>query len=89
MIKVFFKDEIEPIKTKGKKGAEEIFDTDEHPRPQTTADQLAKLPNVFKKDNGTVTAGNASGVCDGAASVIICSEEALKNIAILNHWHEF
>jgi acetyl-CoA acyltransferase 2 len=74
----FFKDEIEPIKTKGKKGAEEIFDTDEHPRPQTTLEQLSKLPAVFIKDKGTVTAGNASGICDGAAAVIICTEEALK-----------
>jgi acetyl-CoA acyltransferase 2 len=73
-----FKDEIEPIKTKGKKGAEESFDTDEHPRPQGTIEQLSKLPSVFIKDKGTVTAGNASGVCDGAAAVIICSEEALK-----------
>lgn len=72
-----FKDEIEPIKVKGKKG-DELFDTDEHPRPQSTLEQLAKLPAVFKKDKGTVTAGNASGICDGAAAVIICSEEAVK-----------
>ncbi|CAF1089812.1 unnamed protein product [Adineta ricciae] len=73
-----FKDEIEPIKLKGKKGAEESFDTDEHPRPQSTIETLSKLPAVFIKDKGTVTAGNASGVCDGAGAVIICSEEALK-----------
>ncbi len=72
-----FKDEIEPIKTKGKKG-EESFDTDEHPRPQSTIEQLSKLPAVFIKDKGTVTAGNASGICDGAATVIVCNEEALK-----------
>ena len=74
----YFKDEIEPVKTKGKKGVEESFDTDEHPRPQSTIEQLGKLPAVFKKENGTVTAGNASGVCDGAAAVIVCNEEALK-----------
>ena len=74
----FFKDEIEPIKTKGKKGAEDVFDTDEHPRPQSTLETLSKLPAVFKKENGTVTAGNASGVCDGAGAVLICTEEALK-----------
>lgn len=74
----FFKDEIEPVKTKGKKGVEESFDTDEHPRPQSTIEQISKLPAVFIKDKGTVTAGNASGVCDGAAAVIICNEEALK-----------
>ncbi|CAF2431563.1 unnamed protein product [Rotaria sp. Silwood2] len=73
-----FKDEIEPIKTKGKKGAEEVFDTDEHPRPQSSIEQLSKLPAVFIKDKGTVTAGNASGICDGAGAVIICNEEALK-----------
>ncbi|CAF1221336.1 unnamed protein product [Rotaria magnacalcarata] len=72
-----FKDEIEPIKTKGKKG-EEIFDTDEHPRPQTSLEQMSKLPAVFIKDKGTVSAGNASGVCDGAGAVIICDEESLK-----------
>lgn len=74
----FFKDEIEPVKTKGKKGVEESFDTDEHPRPQSTIEQISKLPAVFIKDKGTVTAGNASGICDGAAAVIICNEEALK-----------
>ncbi|CAF1024928.1 unnamed protein product [Rotaria sordida] len=73
-----FKDEIESIKTKGKKGADELFDTDEHPRPQSNMEQLSKLPTVFIKDKGTVTAGNASGICDGAAAVIICNEEALK-----------
>jgi acetyl-CoA acyltransferase 2 len=73
-----FKDEIEPIKTKGKKGTEEVFDTDEHPRPQTTIEQLNKLPAVFIKGTGTVSAGNASGICDGAAAVIVCSEEAVK-----------
>jgi len=73
-----FKDEIKPIKTKGKKGAEESFDTDEHPRPQSTIEQLSKLPAVFIKDKGTVSAGNASGICDGAAAVIICDEESLK-----------
>ena len=72
-----FKDEIEPVKIKGKKG-EESFEIDEHPRPQTTIETLTKLPAVFKKENGTVTAGNASGICDGAGAVIICSEEALK-----------
>ncbi|EDL09511.1 acetyl-Coenzyme A acyltransferase 2 (mitochondrial 3-oxoacyl-Coenzyme A thiolase), isoform CRA_a [Mus musculus] len=50
---------------------------DEHARPQTTLEQLQKLPSVFKKD-GTVTAGNASGVSDGAGAVIIASEDAVK-----------
>jgi acetyl-CoA acyltransferase 2 len=54
-----------------------MMTTDEHPRGKTTIESLAKLPSVFKK-NGTVTAGNASGICDGAAANIIASEEAVK-----------
>lgn len=53
------------------------FEIDEHPKPQTTLETLARLPTVFKKD-GTVTAGNASGVSDGAASLLLASEEAVK-----------
>lgn len=71
-----FKDEIAPVKIKGKKG-EELFLIDEHARGDATIEELGKLPAVFKK-NGTVTAGNASGVCDGAASVIIADEESVK-----------
>ena len=52
------------------------FEIDEHPRPDATIESLAKLPTVFKR-NGTVTAANASGVCDGASAVIIASEEAV------------
>lgn len=72
----FFKDEIAPVKVKGKKGDEQ-FTTDEHPRQNAKIEDMNKLPAVFKK-NGTVTAGNASGICDGAAAVIIASEEAVK-----------
>ena len=57
--------------------ATESFTTDEHPRGKATMESLAKLPSVFKKD-GTVTAGNASGICDGAAANIVASESALK-----------
>ncbi|CAI5787816.1 3-ketoacyl-CoA thiolase, mitochondrial [Podarcis lilfordi] len=71
-----FKAEMAPIEVKTKKGKQSM-ERDEHPRPETTLEQLAKLPTVFKKD-GTVTAANASGVCDGAGAVIIASEEALK-----------
>src|SRR5579871_1327346 len=74
----YFKDEIEPIKIKGKKGQDELFDTDEHPRPQTNIEQLSKLPTVFLKENGTVTAGNASGISDGAAALLLSNEEGLK-----------
>nr|CAD2157036.1 unnamed protein product [Meloidogyne enterolobii] len=72
----YFKSEIEPIKIKGKKGAETLFEVDEHPR-EVSAEQLAKLPPVFKK-NGLVNAGNASGVCDGAAAVIVADEESVE-----------
>lgn len=71
-----FKAEITPIKIKVK-GKDVDFTVDEHPRPQTTIEGLAKLPSLFKK-NGTVTAGTASGICDGASAVIVVSEDAIK-----------
>lgn len=71
-----FKEEIVPIEVKTRKG-KVMMDLDEHPKPGTTAEQLGKLPAVFMK-NGTVNAGNASGICDGAACVILASEEACK-----------
>uniref|UniRef100_A0A667Y8J6 Acetyl-CoA acyltransferase 2 n=1 Tax=Myripristis murdjan TaxID=586833 RepID=A0A667Y8J6_9TELE len=71
-----FTAEIAPIDVKAKKGTVAMAQ-DEHPRPQTTLEQMAKLPPVFKK-GGTVTAANASGVSDGAAAVVIASEDALK-----------
>lgn len=71
----YFKAEIEPIKLKTKKG-EEIFEVDEHPR-ETTIESLEKLPPVFKKD-GLVNAGNASGVCDGAAALVVSDESSLQ-----------
>lgn len=70
-----FKDEIVPITYSTRKG-EVVFDTDEHPR-QTSMEKLAKLRPAFKKD-GTVTAGNASGINDGASFTIIASEDAVK-----------
>uniref|UniRef100_A0A3B1ILJ0 Acetyl-CoA acyltransferase 2 n=1 Tax=Astyanax mexicanus TaxID=7994 RepID=A0A3B1ILJ0_ASTMX len=72
----YYTAEIEPIEVKGKKGKVPMTH-DEHPRPQTTLEQMAKLPSVFKK-GGTVTAANASGVSDGAGAVVIASEDALK-----------
>nr|QBH73978.1 mitochondrial 3-ketoacyl-coa thiolase [Thermobia domestica] len=72
----YFKEEIAPIALKIKK-KDVVMDTDEHPKPATTLEGLAKLPAVFKKD-GKVTAGSASGICDGAGAVIIASEEACK-----------
>ncbi|MDD4615570.1 MAG: acetyl-CoA C-acetyltransferase [Alphaproteobacteria bacterium] len=68
-----FKDEIVPVVIKGKKG-DVTFDTDENPRAGTTLEGLAKLRPAFKKD-GTVTAGNASSINDGAAAVVLMTEE--------------
>lgn len=69
--------EITPVTILRRKGGDLVVDADEHPRPQTTADDLAKL-KTFVKADGTVTAGNASGVNDGAAALIIASGEAAK-----------
>ena len=71
-----FKDEIVPIEVKKKKETI-VFDTDEHCRPQTTLEGLAKLRPAFKKD-GSVTAGNASGINDAGAAMIIASEDYVK-----------
>lgn len=65
-----FKSQIVPIVTKGKKG-DVVFDTDEHPRADATLEDMAKLKPVFVKENGTVTAGNASGINDGAAALVL------------------
>ncbi|KAF3851306.1 hypothetical protein F7725_013078 [Dissostichus mawsoni] len=72
----YYTAEIAPIDVKARKGKVSMAQ-DEHPRPQTTLEQMAKLAPVFKK-GGTVTAANASGVSDGAAAVVIASEDALK-----------
>lgn len=72
-----FKDEIVPVTLPAKKGDPVVFDTDEHPRPDTTLDSLARLKGV----NGpelSVTAGNASGVNDGAAALLLASEAGLR-----------
>jgi acetyl-CoA acyltransferase 2 len=83
-----FKDEIVPLTLKSRKG-EVTFDTDEHPR-QSTKEQLAKLRSVFKKE-GLVTAGNASGICDGASSLVLADarwaeSRNLAPIAKLTGW---
>ncbi|VDO93164.1 unnamed protein product, partial [Haemonchus placei] len=72
----FYKAEIAPMNVKGRKG-EETFEVDEHPRPETTMDSLAKLKPVFQKD-GLINAGNASGICDGAAAMVVAGEDAIK-----------
>ncbi len=76
----FFAEEIVPVVIKGKKG-ETVVDTDEHPRVDTTAEALAKLKPVNGPDK-TVTAGNASGVNDGAAAMILASAEAVQKYGL-------
>jgi acetyl-CoA acyltransferase len=73
--------EIVPVTIPKRKGDPVIVDRDEHPRGDTTLEQLAKLPTPFRKD-GTVTAGNASGVNDGAAALIVASEEAVRKFGL-------
>jgi acetyl-CoA C-acetyltransferase len=70
-----FKDEIVPIEVPAKGGTRTV-DNDEHPRPGTTAETLAALRAAFKREGGTVTAGNASGINDGAAAVVVMSARA-------------
>ena len=77
----YFAEEIVPVEVPGGKGGPIIVDKDEHPRPETTAEGLAKL-KAFVRQPGTVTAGNASGVNDGAAAMIIASAEAVKKYGL-------
>src|SRR6185503_3363838 len=74
----YFKSQIVPIELKTRKGVEQ-FTTDEHVRPAATRDDLAKLKTVFKKD-GTVTAGNASGINDAGAALVLMEAKAAKNM---------
>jgi acetyl-CoA C-acetyltransferase len=81
-----FKDEIVPVVLPGKRGKPDtVVDTDEHPRPNTTLEGLAKLPPAFKKD-GTVTAGNSSGLNDGASAVIVTSKEVADQRECARQW---
>jgi 3-oxoadipyl-CoA thiolase len=73
----FFAEEIVPVEAPGGKAGPIMVDKDEHPRPETTLEQLAKL-KTFVRSPGTLTAGNASGVNDGAAALILASEDAVK-----------
>ena len=83
------KEEVVPVELKSRKGVE-IFAQDDHMRPDTTMEALAKLPAAFSK-NGCVTAGNASGIVDGGAALILASAGAVKShsltpLARLTHW---
>ncbi len=73
----FFKDEITPVSIPQRKGEPVTVDTDEHPRADTTLEKLTKLRPIVTSD-GTVTAGNASGINDGAAAFLVASEQAVK-----------
>lgn len=76
-----FKEEIVPVTVPQRKGDPLIFDTDEYPRENASLDSMAKLRPAFKKD-GTVTAGNASGINDGAAAVIVVSRDKAEELGL-------
>ena len=76
-----FDDEITPVTVAGRKGPT-VVERDEHPRPDTTAESLAKLPPVFDAEAGTVHAGNSSGITDGAAALVLASEEEVRGAGV-------
>ncbi len=76
-----FDDEIVPVTVAGRKGPT-VVERDEHPRPDTTAESLAKLPPVFDAEVGTVHAGNSSGITDGAAALVLASEEEVRRAGV-------
>ena len=81
-----FRDEIVPVVIPPKHGKPDmIVDMDEHPRPDTTLEKLSKLPPAFKKD-GTVTAGNSSGINDGASGVLVMSKELANKLSMKRKW---
>lgn len=81
-----FQDEIVPVVIPGRKGKPDtIIDRDEHPRPETTMEKLQKLAPSFKKD-GTVTAGNASGLNDGASAVLVVSRALAAKLGAKRQW---
>ncbi|WP_342514703.1 thiolase family protein [Sporosarcina sp. FSL K6-1522] len=86
----FYDNQIVPVPIKGRKGETYLFSKDEHPRPESTLEGMAPLRPAFKAD-GTVTAGNASGICDGAAALLVMSaDEAesrnLESLARIADW---
>ena len=76
-----FRDEITPVVVPQKKGEAKIIDTDEHPRPDTSLEKLAKLSPAFKK-GGTVTAGNSSSINDAAAAVVLMAKEKAREVGV-------
>ncbi|MCC7078063.1 MAG: acetyl-CoA C-acetyltransferase [Acidimicrobiia bacterium] len=77
-----FEDEIVPVEVPQRKGDPVIFDTDEGVRPGTTAETLGKLPPAFIRDGGTITAGNASQISDGACALVLVSEDKAKELGL-------
>ena len=75
-----FRGEITPVEVPQRKGPPKIVDTDEHPRPDTTLEALGALKPSFRKENGTVTAGNSSGLNDGAAALLVVSSGAAERL---------
>lgn len=71
----YFKDEIVPVTVKDRKKGDIAYDTDEIPRKDTTLESLAKLPAIFAKENGTITAGSSSALCDAAAAVMVMDSD--------------
>jgi acetyl-CoA C-acetyltransferase len=76
-----FAEEIVPVEIKVKRETKE-FDSDEHIRAETTVESLARLAPAFRKEGGTVTAGNASGINDGAAVLVVCSSDKAKELGL-------
>jgi acetyl-CoA acyltransferase len=77
-----FAEEILPVVIPQRKGDPRVVDTDERPRRDTSLESLAKLKPAFRKDGGTVTAGNSSGLNDGAAALLVMSEEKAKALGL-------
>jgi acetyl-CoA C-acetyltransferase/3-oxo-5,6-didehydrosuberyl-CoA/3-oxoadipyl-CoA thiolase len=75
-----FRDEIAPVEVPQRKGPPKVVDTDEHPRPDTTLEALGALKPSFRKEGGTVTAGNSSGLNDGAAALLVVSAAAAERL---------
>ena len=76
-----FADEIIPVTVEGRKGSVTVS-RDEHPRPDTTVESLGKLPPVFDEQSGTVHAGNSSGITDGAAALVLATEEESRKAGV-------
>jgi acetyl-CoA C-acetyltransferase len=77
----YLKDQIVPVEVKGRRGEVTIFDTDEHPRRGTTLEKLSKLKPAFK-EGGTVTAGNSSGINNGAAALVLMTSEKAEQLGL-------